>query len=243
MQRAVQVPGEEDRVILGLAQPLSTVLVQANQLGSVVLQLVIGLCLACVVLAVVVARAVTRPINSMSTAVQQFAYAQKIATLPSTRQDEIGVLARGLTTYRRPDQAPARRIAYQPGRVGAATARHDELTGLPNRRHFQRLDQTLARAQRSGEHFALLFIDVDNFKRVNDQSGHEGGDAVLKAVAQRLGATAQSRHRGAHGWRRVSGHAGKPRPSHTTLHTFAEKLLECIRTPHYLQGARVAGGL
>lgn len=159
---------------LGLAQPLSTVLEQANKLGSVVLQLVIGLCLACVVLAIVVARPVTRPINSMSTAIQNFAYEQKIATLPRTRQDEIGVLARSFNHMQ--DQIKRQLEELENSREELAhMARHDELTGLPNRRHFQeRLDQTLARAQRSGERFALLFIDVDNFKRINDQWGHGG---------------------------------------------------------------------
>lgn len=242
MQRAVQVPGEEDRVILGLAQPLSTVLVQANQLGSVVLQLVIGLCLACVVLAVVVARAVTRPINSMSTAVQQFAYAQKIATLPSTRQDEIGVLARSFNHMQ--DQIKRQLEELHTSREELEhIARHDELTGLPNRRHFQeRLNQTLARAQRSGEHFALLFIDVDNFKRVNDQWGHEGGDAVLKAVAQRLGATTRKADTVA----RMGGDEflvmlENPAHPHDVAH-IAEKLLECIRTPIIYKGHELPVG-
>lgn len=59
--RKVVVAGDEDRLVIGLAQPLGTVLEQAEKLGSVVLQLVIGLCLACILLAALVARAVTRP--------------------------------------------------------------------------------------------------------------------------------------------------------------------------------------
>ena len=242
VQRAVQVPGEEDRLTLGLAQPLSTVLAQANALGSVVLQLVIGLCLACVALAIVVARAVTRPINSMSTAIQDFAYAQKIATLPLTRQDEIGVLARSFNHMQ--DQIKRQLEELQNSRVELEhIARHDELTGLPNRRHFQeRLEQTLARAQRSGEHFALLFIDVDNFKRINDQWGHEGGDAVLQVVAKRLGATTRKADTVA----RMGGDEflvmlENPTHSEDVAH-IAEKLLESIRAPIIYKGNELLVG-
>jgi len=60
-------------------------------------------------------------------------------------------------------------------------ALHDELTGLPNRRLFQdRLTSALERARRSGTHAALLLIDLDHFKQVNDTVGHHAGDLVLK---------------------------------------------------------------
>ena len=63
----------------------------------------------------------------------------------------------------------------------------DRLTGLPNRNVFQdRLELDIKRSQRSGLPLALLFIDLDHFKEINDTRGHEAGDLLLKAVGQRL---------------------------------------------------------
>ncbi|HEX5182066.1 MAG TPA: EAL domain-containing protein [Allosphingosinicella sp.] len=75
-------------------------------------------------------------------------------------------------------QAASRRIAY--------LAAHDVLTGLPNRATFgERLKQEVAQARR-GRGFALLTIDLDRFKEVNDTLGHPIGDEILKAVSTRL---------------------------------------------------------
>jgi diguanylate cyclase (GGDEF)-like protein/PAS domain S-box-containing protein len=66
-------------------------------------------------------------------------------------------------------------------------ALHDALTGLPNREHaLARLQQACAQAEATGEPFALLYLDLDRFKPVNDTRGHAAGDAVLVALAGRL---------------------------------------------------------
>lgn len=66
-------------------------------------------------------------------------------------------------------------------------AYHDPLTGLPNQRLLaDRLDRALAHANRTGQQFALLYLDLDRLKDINDTSGHAVGDAVLERVARRL---------------------------------------------------------
>ncbi|HET7359078.1 MAG TPA: diguanylate cyclase [Rhodanobacteraceae bacterium] len=66
-------------------------------------------------------------------------------------------------------------------------ASHDMLTGLPNRRRLQReLQQGIEHAALAGDGLALLYLDLDGFKAVNDRGGHDAGDRILREVAQRL---------------------------------------------------------
>jgi diguanylate cyclase (GGDEF)-like protein len=72
-------------------------------------------------------------------------------------------------------------------------ANHDSLTGLFNRAAFQnRLEQSLSQARRTAGSVALLFIDLDGFKGVNDSEGHRAGDEVLRIVAQRIASTVRA---------------------------------------------------
>ncbi len=69
----------------------------------------------------------------------------------------------------------------------AHLAHYDSLTGLPNRAlFFDRLHQAVRRAHREGSHFALLYVDLDGFKQVNDHHGHEAGDKLLETAGRRL---------------------------------------------------------
>ena len=66
-------------------------------------------------------------------------------------------------------------------------ALYDELTGLPNRKlFFDRLEQSLAQSRRTRTNFAVLYLDMDGFKAINDTQGHQAGDTVLRETASRI---------------------------------------------------------
>jgi len=72
-------------------------------------------------------------------------------------------------------------------------ARTDALTGLPNRRAFlERVSDELARSRRASAPVCIAYLDIDNFKRLNDQSGHSAGDEFLRAVAQAIRETVRA---------------------------------------------------
>lgn len=74
-------------------------------------------------------------------------------------------------------------------------ATHDPLTGLPNRTYYQnRLESAIAKAERHGTQAAVMFLDLDRFKLINDTLGHGGGDELLQRVAKTLATCLDARH-------------------------------------------------
>src|SRR6202043_4062932 len=72
-------------------------------------------------------------------------------------------------------------------------AHHDQLTGLPNRLYLAaHLPDAIEEAKKNGSVLAVLFLDLDRFKHINDSRGHETGDKLLKTVAQRIRSTMRS---------------------------------------------------
>lgn len=133
-----------------------------------------------IVVAVLVGRGLVRPIRALAQATDQLVAGryQEVA-LRSDRPDELGVLIRAFDRMARAleqNDREIRRIAYQ-----------DALTGLPNRLKFRELlEQAIESRARDRTTLGLLFIDLDDFKRVNDTLGHDSGDQVLADFARRL---------------------------------------------------------
>jgi diguanylate cyclase (GGDEF)-like protein/PAS domain S-box-containing protein len=157
-------------------------------------------------------------------------------SITATRDEEgsiaeyVGVLTD--ITWRKQREEAALRLAM-----------HDQLTGLANRRMFmERLNQVMAAAQISAETVALLFIDLDGFKAVNDTHGHAAGDAVLREAAARLSTCARSADL-------VSRLAGdefvillREVASREAIETVAERCLESLSEPMTVGEAKVTVG-
>ncbi|MCK7592605.1 putative bifunctional diguanylate cyclase/phosphodiesterase [Pseudomarimonas salicorniae] len=130
-------------------------------------------------LMLLVNRGVLRPIQRMAAAARQIERGDYRISLPGRRTDELGDLERAFVRMAdalgRHDQ-DVLRMAYT-----------DPLTGLANRLAFrERLEQRIVGARAAGQSLTLLFIDLDDFKRINDSMGHDAGDQVLEQVAARL---------------------------------------------------------
>jgi diguanylate cyclase (GGDEF)-like protein/PAS domain S-box-containing protein len=133
------------------------------------------------------------------------------------------------TTERKRAEQQIRDLAFQ-----------DALTGLPNRRLFtDRLHLAVAQANRSGARLAVLFLDLDRFKVINDSLGHSVGDSLLREVGKRLEATVREGDTVA----RLGGDEfilllpGLSRPA--DLARVARKILESLRLPFQLDGREV----
>lgn len=119
---------------------------------------------------------------------------RRLEVRQTTIRDLDGELAGSMLFLR---DVTARVLAEEPLRQSHGQlvhmATHDPLTGLANRTLFhERLTEAMAEAQSTGSGIAVLMLDLDGFKKVNDTLGHSAGDEVLKLVAKRLAATART---------------------------------------------------
>lgn len=126
----------------------------------------------------------------------------------------------------------------------ARMALHDDLTGLPNRAHFrERLQEEYDRTRRYGQRFAVLYLDLDHFKRINDSMGHAAGDELLCQVARRLQASARASDIVA----RLSGDEfvllQTPITERGQTRALAQRLVEVVGAPYTIDGKQVWIGI
>lgn len=118
-------------------------------------------------------------------------------------------------------------------------ANHDQLTGLPNRAYIQELVGSMIDRKEPGEKLALAFIDLDDFKRVNDVHGHAAGDALLKEVADRI----RSQTRGTDIFGRISGDEFvivlDPIGRRSDASGVVARMRESLRQPLRIDGAEI----
>ncbi len=161
-----------------------------------------------------------------------------LAALKVVRDDEIGHLTQAfnrLLAKLLDNQEALERLAH-----------HDTLTGLPNRKLLDdRLQQALAQASRQGHWVAVLYLDLDGFKGLNDTFGHEAGDKALQEIARRLQALVRQTDTVA----RIGGDefvllaTGLKEPAHEGAQVLAQRCIEAVAEPLALHRGRTAIGV
>jgi diguanylate cyclase (GGDEF)-like protein len=170
-----------------LTRSIDAAVAPYRQLQIVLLAITLGGLLVFAIGTFFTARRITRPINALAESAERLAAGDYASPVPSAGSDEVGHLSRSFEAMRvgiRERDAEIRRLAYW-----------DSLTGLPNREQFRELvRERLVQARRGGDPCAVLMLDVDRFKHVNDVLGHAFGDRLLGAIAARLQAGVLREH-------------------------------------------------
>lgn len=157
---------------------LDEALEPAHQLMKQIILLTALAATVALIFAVMVGRGISRPVTRLAWAARRIGEGD-YSPLPVYGDNEFADLAAAFNTMQAGIAQREERILHQ--------ARHDALTNLPNRSHaLDRLERAINDARRKGGSCAVLMLDLNRFKEVNDTLGHAFGDEVLKVVAQRL---------------------------------------------------------
>ncbi|MGE5467206.1 MAG: diguanylate cyclase domain-containing protein [Ignavibacteria bacterium] len=175
----VSVPAADWFLVARL--PTSEAFQPIREIRSGYLQGSLLIALGVVVLLVIFLNYTFRPLKNAARQMRRMADGiEPLAPLPVARQDEVGEMAEGFNYLLEKLRDSEARMAH--------LAHHDALTGLPNRLSFlAQMQHGAAVARRRENRLALLFLDLDGFKPINDRHGHETGDRLLRQVAVRLG--------------------------------------------------------
>ena len=177
---------QQNPLLLGAFLSLEPVESARLSMLALLASAIVSLAIAITILAYRFANGMTGPLRTLASAAQGIAAGDLAIRIPQRSPHEIGVLERRFDTMSQAltERDKANRELVAELQVQALS---DLLTGLPNRTLLQdRLRQTILIATRQRTRFALLMLDLDRFKEVNDAFGHQTGDSLLVAIGERL---------------------------------------------------------
>ena len=176
LRSALEADARRDRALM--AQAIAQERTRQRAAWIVCVILTFGFVLAVVVLSRLAGDSLTVPLSEAVRIADRVADGDLSMQLPSATNDEVGQLLRSMQRMVSNLRSSEDRLVHQ--------ATHDALTGLANRALFrERVTRAIAGAE-PGRMVAVMYIDLDNFKDVNDGLGHDAGDQLLRGVADRL---------------------------------------------------------
>ena len=170
--------------------PLTEAL-SANRKQLLVIMLVVSL-IVLIILRLLLRKNLITPLDTMMKQIRRIEAQDYSASEPLKTGDELELISHSVNQLAR--TVDERESALRESKKNFMhLSHHDPLTNLPNRRMFMmRLDHAIARHKRNRRKFAVLFLDLDEFKHVNDALSHHVGDVLLQAVAERLSRTVRT---------------------------------------------------
>ncbi len=196
VQNELQAPARQ-----GLLEAARHAAISAEAAEHTVTASGIAVLIVMAIVSALLVASISLPVRRLTAATRLLASGDRTARAPRGGSAEVDELAGSFNTMAdriaqaeadlRAHQAELERHVAERTRQLHHLAHHDPLTQLPNRRQLAgRLAGALTRARQTGRRVALLFVDMDNFKSLNDTLGHNFGDHVLQGIAERLQAAA-----------------------------------------------------